>query len=141
MAGAEVGPSILIRTSSDPAELIPAIRHAVGGSERGQQVLIQFRRLQTILDISTSQKRFQTVLLSIFSGIALLLAVVGVYGVMSYSTAQRTQEIGIRLALGAQPNQILKSVVGRGALLCMLGIAIGACAIFQRLQRHLPHPA
>ena len=128
MAGAEVGPIILIRTSSDPAELIPAIRHAVGGSERGQQVLIQFRRLQAVLDISASQERFQTVLLSIFSGIALLLAVVGVYGVMSYSTAQRTQEIGIRLALGAQPNQILKSVVGRGALLCMLGIAIGACA-------------
>ena len=78
-----------------------------------------------MLDNSASQQRFQAVLLGIFSGNALLLAVVGVYGVMSYSTSQRIQEVGIRLALGAQPQQILRTIVGEGVILSSIGIAIG----------------
>ena len=78
-----------------------------------------------MLDNSASQERFQTILLSDFSGIALLLAVVGVYGVMAYSTSQRIQEVGIRLALGARPQQILRTIVGEGVALSSIGIVIG----------------
>lgn len=125
MGGAEVGPVILIRVQGDTDQIVPAIRAAVDGPDPRQQVLIRFRNVQNMLDNSASQQRFQAVLLGIFSGIALLLAVVGVYGVMSYSTSQRIQEVGIRLALGAQPGQILRTIVGEGVVLSAIGIGIG----------------
>ncbi len=125
MGGSEVGPVILIRVQGSTDDLVPAIRAAVDGPDPRQQVLIRFRNVQNMLDNSASQQRFQAVLLGVFSGIALLLAVVGVYGVMSYSTSQRIQEVGIRLALGAQPGQILRTIVGEGVILSSIGIAIG----------------
>lgn len=125
MGGSEVGPVILIRVTGNTDELVPAIRAAVDGPDPRQQVLIRFRNVQKMLDNSASQERFQAILLGVFSGIALLLAVVGVYGVMSYSTSQRIQEVGIRLALGAQPNQILQTIVGEGVVLSAIGIGIG----------------
>ena len=125
MGGSEVGPVILIRVQGDTDQMVPAIRAAVDGPDPRQQVLIRFRNVQSMLDNSASQQRFQTILLGVFSGIALLLSVVGVYGVMSYSTSQRIQEVGIRLALGAQPQQILRTIVGEGVVLSLIGIAIG----------------
>jgi putative ABC transport system permease protein len=125
MGGSEVGPVILIRVHGNTDDMVPAIRAAVDGPDPRQQVLIRFRNVQSMLDNSASQERFQTILLGVFSGIALLLAVVGVYGVMSYSTSQRIQEVGIRLALGAQPHQILRTIVGEGVILSSVGIFIG----------------
>ena len=126
MGGAEVGPVILIRVQGAPDEMVPAVRNALDGPDPRQQVLIRFRNVQGMLDNSASQERFQTILLGVFSGIALLLAVVGVYGVMAYSTSQRIQEVGIRLALGARPGQILRKIVGEGVTLSAIGIVIGA---------------
>lgn len=126
LAGSEVGPVILIRVQGDTDEMVPAIRNALDGPDPRQQVLIRFRNVQDVLNNSASQERFQAILLGVFSGIALLLAVVGVYGVMSYSTSQRIQEVGIRLALGAQPKQILRTIVGEGVALSAIGIVIGA---------------
>jgi hypothetical protein len=110
---------ILIRVTGDTEDLVPAIRAAVDGPDPRQQVLIRFRNVQNMLDNSASQERFQAILLGIFSSIALLLSVVGVYGVMSYSTSQRIPEVGIRLALGAQPKPILRIDRGRGC--CFVG--------------------
>ena len=127
MGGAEVGPVILIRVQGNTDEMVPDVRLALDGPDPRQQVLIRFRNVQGMLDNSASQERFQTILLGVFSGIALLLAVVGVYGVMAYSTSQRIQEVGIRLALGARPGQILRKIVGEGVMLSAIGIAVGAC--------------
>jgi putative ABC transport system permease protein len=125
LLGLEVEPVMLIRTHGDTKSLVPAIRHAVDGPDPRQQVLIRFSTMETVLRTSASSERFQTVLLGCFAGVALLLAMIGVYGVMAYSTSQHIREFGIRIAMGAQPRQILGSVVIRGALLCGIGIAIG----------------
>ncbi|MCA9052242.1 MAG: ABC transporter permease [Planctomycetaceae bacterium] len=125
MAGSEVGPVILVRVQGNPDDLIPAIQHELDGPEPAQQVLIRFATMDSILAMSASTERFQTTLLSCFAAVALLLAMIGVYGVMAYSTSQRFREFGIRIALGAQPRQILWSIVTQCALMCLIGIAIG----------------
>lgn len=125
LMGLEVGPVMLIRTGGDAESLIPTIRQAIDGPDSGEQVLVRFSTMEQVLNMSASAERFQTVLLGCFAGIALLLAVVGVYGVTAYSASQRIREFGIRIALGAQPRQIMGMVVIQGALLCSLGIMIG----------------
>jgi putative ABC transport system permease protein len=125
LAGSEVGPVILIRVQGDPEPFIPVIRHAVDGPDPLEQVLIRFATMESLLNKSASTERFHTVLLGCFAGVALLLAVIGVYGVMAYSTSQRIREFGIRLALGAQPGQILRSILGQCSIWCCIGIAIG----------------
>jgi len=139
MAGSEVGPVMLIRIQPNVESLVPAIRHAVDGPDPRQQVLIRFGEMEDILDMSASSERFQTVLMGCFAGVALVLAMIGVYGVMAYSTSQRIREFGIRIALGARPGQILGSVVGQGVLLCGTGISIGVCVALAlgRLLRSL----
>jgi putative ABC transport system permease protein len=125
LAGSEVGPVMLIRVEGQPEPLIPAIRHAVDGPDPLQQVLIRFTTMEGVLNRSASAERFHTVLLGCFAGLALLLAMIGVYGVMAYSTSQRIREFGIRIALGAQPRQILQSIIAQCTLLCAVGIGIG----------------
>jgi predicted permease len=127
LAGSEVGPVMLIRVQGEPESFIPGIRHAVDGPDPLQQVLIRFSTMEKLLNISASSERFHTVLLGCFAGAALLLAIIGVYGVMAYSTSQRIREFGIRIALGAQPGQILWSILGQCALWCSVGIGIGIC--------------
>lgn len=79
---------------------------------------------------SLSSLRFNTVALSIFAGLGLILATVGIYGVMAYSVGQRTHEIGIRMALGAQPGTVMRLVLGQGMLLVLIGVAVGLALSF-----------
>jgi putative ABC transport system permease protein len=130
LLGLEVGPVVLIRTEGDSESLIPGIRQAVDGQDSRQPILVRLATMDEVLGMSASSERFQTVLLSCFAAVALLLAMVGVYGVIAYSTTQRTSEFGIRIALGAQPQQILRSVIVHGAQLCGLGILIGIAVSF-----------
>jgi ABC-type antimicrobial peptide transport system permease subunit len=86
--------------------------------------------MEEIAALSVSRQKFNMWVMSVFGGCALLLAAIGIYGLMAYSVEQRTQEIGIRLALGAQGGQVMRMVVGQGMLLGLIGIGIGLAAAF-----------
>jgi putative ABC transport system permease protein len=114
---------VLVRTKGDPTALAPAIRHAVAEIDPDQPV--GHRTLVQQLDNAVSGTRSYTLLVGIFAGLALLLASVGVYGVMSYAVSQRTQEIGVRMALGAQRNDVLRLFLGRSLKIVTGGVAAG----------------
>jgi putative ABC transport system permease protein len=120
---------LMIQTASDPVGLIPTVRREIHAIDPGIAVS-DFRTMNQLLDSSTGPRRFSTVLLSIFAGLALVLAVIGIYGILSWSVAQRTQEIGIRMAVGADSRGILRLILGRGLKLAILGLAIGLAATF-----------
>lgn len=90
----------------------------------------KLRTMEQVGIDSTARQNFAVVLFSVFAGIALLLAVVGIYGVVSYLVGQRTREIGIRMALGAQPGSILRNVLGQGGKMALAGVAVGFGASF-----------
>lgn len=118
------GMTVVMRVDGDPAALMPAVRAAV--RELAPDVpLYNVRTLQHLLDVSISDARFRTQLLALFAGLALLLAIIGTYGVISLVVAQRTQEMGIRLALGARPSDILRLVLGGGLRAIVAGTLIG----------------
>ncbi|HSB12389.1 MAG TPA: ABC transporter permease [Blastocatellia bacterium] len=121
--------SLMIRTTSKPETLLAAVREEVLALDKDQPVY-SVRTLSRVLSQSVATPRFRTYLLAVFAGVALILAIVGIYGVMSYAVAQRTHEIGIRVALGAQTSDVLKLVVGHGLLLAVVGIAIGTVVSF-----------
>jgi putative ABC transport system permease protein len=118
---------LVVRTDSDPANLVPALQRQVWAVDRNQPVS-RVRTLQELLWNSVSQQRFNMLLLSLFGTLGLLLASVGIYGVLSYTVTRRIHEIGIRMALGAQPGRILAMVVGHGMGLAILGVGIGLVA-------------
>jgi putative ABC transport system permease protein len=109
--------------------LASAIRREILEVDPDQPVS-NIRTMEQILDSEVSDRRVQTALLAAFAGLALLLSTVGMYGVLSYTVAQRTGEIGLRMALGARQPDILRMVVGRGVLMVGLGIAMGTAAAF-----------
>jgi putative ABC transport system permease protein len=115
---------LLIRTSSDPAAIAEAATEAVHRVDPSLPVT-EITTLDGLLSRSVSPRRFSAVLIGVLAGLALVLSAVGIYGVMSYTVGQRTQEIGIRMALGAEPKNMLVLVLGRGARLALVGIAAG----------------
>jgi putative ABC transport system permease protein len=115
---------LLVRTSGDPLSLIGAVRQQVLAADSKQPVF-NARTMEQVINESIAPRRFAMLLLTIFAGVALLLAAVGIYGVMSYSVTQRTHEVGVRIALGATVPDILKLIVGQGMLLVVAGVGIG----------------
>ena len=116
--------TFVVRTTGDPAALASALRHEVAGFDRNLPVS-NVATLEAVVSDAQWRPRFNMLLLTIFAATALALAVVGIFGVISYAVAQRTREIGIRMALGAKPGDVLALVVKQGLGLALAGVAIG----------------
>ncbi len=129
------GGTIVIRATTDPMKLASVVQQVIHGYDK-DQAIADIQPLDTYLSKSVARPRFQSVLLGCFAGLALLLAAIGIFGVISYSVAQRTHEIGIRVALGARREQVLRLVVGQGLVLALIGTA-GGLAGALALTRYL----
>jgi putative ABC transport system permease protein len=119
--------NLFVRAAGDPISLAGAVRKAILDVEP-EQAISDIAPLQASVQQTVAQPRFFTIVLSTFGGVALLLAVLGIFGVISYTVRQRTREIGIRMALGASKANVLGMVLGRGARLLIAGSAIGIVA-------------
>jgi len=120
---------LAVRTFGDPASMTKSIT-AVVRSVDPNLPLDQVKTMDQLVDESLAGDRFSTVLFSSFAGVALLLAAIGIYGVMSFAVAQRTHEIGLRIALGAGPNQVLRLVLQEGMVLAFLGLLVGLASTY-----------
>lgn len=121
--------TIVVRTASDPLGVIGAVKEEVRSLDNDLPVS-NVKTMEQVISTSLERPRFTMLLLVIFSGVALILAAIGIYGVMSYSVIRRTHELGIRMALGAQPKDILKLVVRQGFAMVITGVAIGLIGAF-----------
>jgi len=120
-------PELLVRTTAPIASTVAAIRNEVRAVNKNLPAP-SIQTLDAMLSDMVAQPRFQATLLTLFGLIALLLSAVGIFGVMAYTVSQRVQEIGIRMALGAEPKHVFKLIAGRGLLLVVIGIAVGVAA-------------
>jgi putative ABC transport system permease protein len=123
------GMTVVLRTKGDARAVAPAAREVIRGLDP-QQPIGEISTMESLLSTSVARSRFSASLLAVFSVVALVMAAVGIYGVMSYSVLQRTHEIGLRMALGAQRADVLKLVVTKGVVLALVGVAVGLAASF-----------
>lgn len=120
---------LMVRSTIDDNNIAAAVRREVQAVDPAQPIYA-VNTMNLVIENTVKDKSVNTTLLTVFAGVSLLLAVIGVYGIMSYTVAQHTREIGIRMALGAQPRSILKLIVGRGLVLVSIGVLIGVLASF-----------
>jgi putative ABC transport system permease protein len=121
--------TLVVRTETDAAAFAPTARNVIRNLD-SEQPIAEVRTMESLLASSMARTRFNTLLLTLFAAVAMILASIGIYGVMSYTVTQRTHEIGIRMALGAQSGDILKFIVGQGMLLALTGLGIGLATAF-----------
>jgi putative ABC transport system permease protein len=121
--------TIVVKTTTDPGAMTNAVRREILAVDQ-EQAVFGVTTLQQLMGESISVRRFFMLMLLIFAALALVLAAVGIYGVMSYVAAQRTQEIGIRMALGAQTRDVLKLIMGNGITLALIGVVAGLGGAF-----------
>ena len=115
---------MVVHTNMDATAAAPTVRNVLHEMDP-ELPLYEVKTMDDYLALSVGRQRFQTILLGCFAGIALLLTAVGLYGVMAYSVAQRTREIGVRMALGASEQQVRQMVLSAGAKMAGIGLAIG----------------
>jgi len=123
------GMTVIIKGIGDPNQLIAAAREQVKAVDSDQPIY-NIRTMEEIRGESVAPQRLNLMLLSIFAGIAFVLAIVGIYGVMSYAVTQRTHEIGIRMAIGAQPRDVFRMILGQGMFLTIVGMVAGLLGAF-----------
>ncbi len=121
--------SLVVRTTGDPTKVIAGVRAEIHSQDKGIPIY-NLKTMDDLLAASLAQRRMSMLLLSSFAGIALVLAMIGIYGVTAYYVTQRTQEIGIRIALGARVADVMKLVLRRGMLLALAGVGIGLAGAF-----------
>jgi len=115
--------SVVVRTAGEPATLAGPLRRLA--AERSPDVPMKFNTMEAMLSESVAAPRFRTLLFGVFAGLAVFLAMAGVYGVVAYTVGLRSKDLGIRMALGARGGSVLRLVLGRGMILAAVGLALG----------------
>jgi len=119
--------AVVLRTEGDPTAVMDSVRRAVNEID-SREVIYNVQTMDEVVSNSFAARRLSMILLGVFAALALLLACVGIYGVISYLVGQRTHEIGVRVALGAQRNDVMRLIIGYGARMALIGVAIGIAA-------------